>query len=163
MLGEGGRVDDRHELHRRNQTAHRMTPADQRFRAAEAAVGEVNLRLVEQLEFTPLDSQRKFGFQRNPCFELLPHRIVEHHVAAAPRPLGAAEGQMAVAQKLLGVPATFGINGNTGADLDAVFARPARSGWSKASMMRSANSPDGIAQGRQRHRNGELVAAQTRH
>ena len=89
-----------------------MAPADQRFRADQAAVGEVHLRLVEQLELAALDRERELGFQRHPRFELLAHGILEHHMAAAPRSLGAAEGQMAVAQQLIGVASVFRIDRN---------------------------------------------------
>src|SRR5205085_4598472 len=52
----------------------------------------------------------------------MPDRIFEQHVTAASGRLGAAQRQMAVAQKFVGGPAVAGENRSTNADPDAVLA-----------------------------------------
>ena len=92
-----------------------MTPADQRLGADQAVVGQMQLRLIEQLEFVALGSQRQFRFQRQARLELVPDRILEQHMAAAPGRLGAAQRQMAVAQQFVRGAAAAGKD--RGADL----------------------------------------------
>ena len=70
-----------------------MAPADQRFRADQFAVPEMDLRLVEQLEFVPLDGERELGLQRQARLEFLADRTFEHDIAAALDGLGAVQAQ----------------------------------------------------------------------
>ena len=79
-----------------------MTPADQRFRTDQAAIGQTDLRLIEQFEFISFGGERQFGLKRQPCFQFLPDRVLEDHVAAAPGCLGAAKREMAVGQQFVG-------------------------------------------------------------
>ena len=114
--------------HRRHQTALRMAPADQRFGAAQAAVGELDLRLVEQLELAALDGERELGSPASPALRApgASHsRTSRGRRAAVP---WRGRRQMAVAQQLIGVAAVFRIDRNAGDDLDAMLARPASSG-----------------------------------
>src|SRR4029453_5530896 len=64
-------VDARHEFARREQPAHRMTPADQRLGADQPDVAKMDLRLEKQLELAALGGMRKLGLQREARFQLL--------------------------------------------------------------------------------------------
>ena len=92
-----------------------MAPADEGFRADQAAIRETDLRLVEQFEFIPLDGMRQFGLQRQARFKFLPDGAFEHHMPATPRRLGTAKCKMAVAQQFIGGTAIAGIDGSADA------------------------------------------------
>ena len=48
-----------------------MAPADQGFRADQAAAAEADLWLIEQLELFALDGKRKLGLKRQPGLRFL--------------------------------------------------------------------------------------------
>ena len=139
-----------------------MTPADQGLGADQAAVGQMQLRLIEQFEFVALRGQRQFGFQRQAGFELAADRVLEQHMTAAPGRLGAAQRQMGVAQEFVRGAAVGGETAAPMLTLTRCCALPASSGASKPAPIRSAKrltfSP--ISSGR--NRDGEFVAAQSR-
>src|SRR5262245_34982993 len=80
-IRDRGPVGDGHELNGKNEPAFRMPPSDQRFRADELAVDQVDLRLVEQFELVTLDRAFKLRFEPQPSLELIPDAMLEHDVA----------------------------------------------------------------------------------
>src|SRR5665213_4166442 len=100
-----------------------MSPANQRLGTAQAAIDQMNLRLIEQLEFISLCGKRQFGLKRQPGFQLSPDRGFEQHIAAPPGRLGATERKMAVAQEFVRDSAAVRIAGCADADPDAMLTR----------------------------------------
>ena len=97
-----------------------MTPADQRFGADQPDIAEMDLRLVEQLEFAALGGLRELGLQREARLHLLPDRILERHIAAALDRLGTVEGDVAVAEQFVRGAAAGGKHRSANGNLDAV-------------------------------------------
>src|SRR5882757_2603212 len=120
----GGSVDDWHELRGRDHAADGMVPANEGFRAEQAAIRQTDLRLIEQFEFISLDGERQFGLESQPCFQFLPDRFLEQDMTAASCRLGATESEMAIAQQFVDRVATRWICGRADTDRDAVLTRP---------------------------------------
>src|SRR5437868_15442064 len=78
-----------------------MTPADQRFRADQPDIAEMNLRLVEQFELAALGGLRQLGLQREARLHFLANRILERDINAALDGLGAVERDVAVAEQFV--------------------------------------------------------------
>ena len=57
-----------------------MTPADQCFGSSQAAIQQVDLGLIEQLEFLPFDSERELCLQRQPRLQPLPDLALEPRI-----------------------------------------------------------------------------------
>src|SRR5260370_35536497 len=101
-----------------------MTPANEGFGADQAAVGQTDLRLIEQFEFIARDGKRQFGLQRQPCFQFLPDLFLEQDVIPASCRLGATEREMAVAQQFVGGAAAQWLGGYSDTDLDPMETGP---------------------------------------
>ena len=71
------------------ETAGRVAPAHQRFRAQELAVAEPDLRLIEQLELVALDRMSELCFERQPRLDLVADRARKRDVPR-PRPVASA-------------------------------------------------------------------------
>src|ERR1700751_1813223 len=140
-----------------------MAPTDQRFRANQMPIRQVNLRLVEQLELTSFDCARKLHLERQLRLELLPDRALEHGMAAPSRGLGTRQRKMAVAEELITIVAVRRIDGAADADPDAMLAC-CRHDRSIEGTREAYGKPSGCsAENCARYRDGELIAAQAGH
>ncbi len=161
-LGNARGVDDGHELARRDQAAHRMTPADQRFGADQPAIAEMDLRLEEQLEFAALGGVREFGLQRQARLEFLPDRTFERDVAAALDGLGAIEGDVAVAEQFVRGAAAGRRDRGADGDLDAMRPRGRQHRLVEGAADAIGESRHALGHVGAAERNGEFVAGKAR-
>src|SRR6266699_2770752 len=99
-----------------------MAPANEGFRADQAAVRQTDLRLIEQFEFIALGGKPQFGLQRQSRFQFAPDCRLEQDVTVPGR-LGAAEREMAVAQQFVGGSASGRMDGGSYTDFHAVLTR----------------------------------------
>ena len=140
-----------------------MAPADEGFRADQAAIRETDLRLVEQFEFIPLDGAGQFRLQRQARFKFLPDGAFEYHMPATPRRLGAAKRKMAVAQQFIGGTAIAGIDGSADAGLEPVLPRSDHKWRSERKRHAFGELRYRLCHGGAGNSDGEFIAAQTRH
>ena len=139
-----------------------MTPADQRFGADQAAVGQMQLRLIEQFELAALRRQRQFGFQREAGFKLAADLVFEQHMTAAPGGFGAAQRHMGIAQEFVRATAAAGEDGGADADPDAMLAIAGQQRCVEAGADLVGETADVFADIAGPNRDGEFVAAQSR-
>jgi hypothetical protein len=98
-----GALGDRDEIERRDQPAGRVLPADQRLEADHPVAGQLDGRLVVQLELAALQRQPQVGLELEPLDQPGEHLRVVAGVAAAAGRLGLVHGQVGVAHQLLGL------------------------------------------------------------
>src|ERR1700680_4180173 len=97
-----------------------MAPANEGLRADQFAAPEMDLWLVEQLEFVPLGGERKLGLERQSGLEFLSDAGFEQHIAAALAGLGSAERKMGVGDQSIRTAAAGRVDGRANRNLDAV-------------------------------------------
>ena len=124
-----------------------MTPADQRFGADQAAIRQMQLRLIEQFEFVALGGERQFGFQRQARFRA---RAGWHPRTARDRRAWSALARLNARWLLLSSSsAVRPPTGNTAAPivtLTRCWRVPPSSGASKAAPIRSAKRTHAFAE-----------------
>mgnify|MGYP001795918096 CR=1 FL=1 len=111
-------MNQRHEIGRRHKTADGMAPANESFRAHQPAVVEADLRLIEKLEFLPIDSALQLSFQRRPGLEFIPDRTFEDDITTAAGRLGPVKRGIAIAEELICGRSGFRVEGHPTAGSD---------------------------------------------
>jgi hypothetical protein len=97
-----GLLRQRDELVGRHDAAPRMTPADQGLGADDGLAGKIEDGLVEQEELLVPEGRAQIDLELQAIPGIWIHARVEHRVAVLPRRLGCVEGQVGVAQELVG-------------------------------------------------------------
>ena len=138
-----------------------MAPADEGFRADQAAIRQTHLRLIEQLELSPFDRKRKLRLKRQPRLQFPSDGAVEHDVTTAPDGLGAAEGEMAVAQQFVCRPAALRVKGNPDAHPDTMLPRSRVQRTVEGTRDALGKLRDRLGERGTRNGYGKLVAAET--
>ena len=95
-------LGDRDEVLRPDQTEAGAVPAQQRFDAGHASRGDVDLRLVVELQLAALERVAQIVLQRQPLQRAAVHRRREHLIRVAARVLGAIHRVVGVRQQRLG-------------------------------------------------------------
>ena len=98
-----------------------VKPADECLGAHQAAILQIDLRLVKQLEFVPCHSRPQFGLEPESRFKFGSDVLLKKHVRTAPglRPI---ERKVRIAKKVVCRAAVFRKDRDTDADLDAALA-----------------------------------------
>ena len=156
-----GVLDQRQELHRRDQAALRMVPAHQRFQAEHHAAAHVHLGLVVQRELR-LVQRLVHAADRHHAFFVAPAVFrVEELTAVAAGLLGAVHRVVGMAQQRVGVAAVDRVDGRThaGGDMHRLDVRVDRVGLghhAQHALDRQAR----LLHRRRAQQQHELVAAQ---
>ncbi len=95
-----------------------MVPAHQRLEAADLVAGEVDERLIVELEFAVEHRLAQVEFEAAARLHLRVHLRLEEVIGAAAFALGAIERHVGVAQELIGLAAVGGRNGDAEAGAD---------------------------------------------
>src|SRR5690606_17334413 len=75
LADEAGILGDRDESGRRDETAHRVPPAQQRFGADDSAARPIDLRLVVQLEPVLVERAAQTALEREPLYRSRVHLL----------------------------------------------------------------------------------------
>ena len=94
---------------------HRMMPADQGFDSGLLAGGEIELRLIDDLEFLAAESEPQILRDRVSPLQGLVHAFLEEAHALTALGLGAGKGNVGVPQQLRRGVAVIRREGNAGA------------------------------------------------
>ena len=108
---EPGLLGDRDEGRRQHQAARRIVPAHQRLRVADAARGDIEDRLVVQLEFPQPDRAPQRGLQPQALVAALRERAGEGAVAVPAQLLRVVHRGVGVLQERLRIVAVLGVHG----------------------------------------------------
>ena len=95
---EAGILGDGNEMGRRDLAVHRMLPADQGLGAALLLGGEVELRLVDHLEFLTTEREPQLMLDHAPALQRLVHALLEEAHALAAVALGARQRDASVTE-----------------------------------------------------------------
>ena len=150
-----------HKFARRNQSSHRMTPADQGFRADQTAVAELKLGLVKEFELAAFRREGQLCFQRQPSFKIATDGILKHDITADAHSICAAERHMGVAQEHIRAVAVFGVDSCADADSDTMFAIAGHKRHSKAGADLFGKATDISGDFAGKDRNREFFIAQS--
>src|SRR6185437_8373171 len=109
---QSGLLEDRHELSRRDAATLRMMPTQQRFQSAHDSAGQIDFGLVVQHEFIAFERAPHAYVQLQSllCPFLHPRQVEAERIAALL--LGALHRRIRVLQKLLGIVAIAGVDGD---------------------------------------------------
>src|SRR5213078_2425830 len=93
VLGDGNEID------RRDLSAGRMIPSQQRFKRANPVVFEIEQRLVVQLELPLVQGKAKIALKPAPFLGALVEAFLEESERSPSRLLGAVEREVGIAQQ----------------------------------------------------------------
>ncbi len=157
------RFGDRNEVARRDHAPGGMTPAQKRLETADAIAGNVDERLIMELELPGGQGVLEIGFHRAPLLGFPIHVLLEEAMPAPALGFGLIERHVGVLEQIVRRLAVVGKQGDAHARADRDFQAVDDCRSAKAARsVRTTTSPTCEGEATSIEDDGEFVAAEPR-